>query len=67
MNSPADTAFQLAITEAHAAFDRAKRSALRELESAGGRQSTYAAAIVDAYAAFDRARAEAHAASLRSR
>jgi hypothetical protein len=62
-----DTAFDRALVEAYAAFDRARAAANRALSARGGRHSTHAAAIVDAYAAFDRARAEAHANYARAR
>jgi len=64
MTTPTDTAtaaFNRALVEAYAAFDRARAEANRALFARGGRYSTHAAAIVAAYAAFDRARAAAHA------
>jgi hypothetical protein len=62
-----DTAFDRALVEAYAAFDRARAEANRALFARGGRYSTHAAAIVTAYANFDRARAEAHANYARAR
>jgi hypothetical protein len=63
----ADTAFDRAIVDAHAAFDRARAAARRALAAPGGRDSAYATAIVAAYAAFDRDRAAAHANYARDR
>jgi len=66
-NTARDTAFDRALLDAYAAFDRARAAADRALFARGGRYSTHAAAIVEAYAAFDRARAEAHANYARAR
>jgi hypothetical protein len=62
----ADTAFDRALVDAHAAFDRARATCFAKVAPRES-LSTHAAAIVDAYAAFDRARAAAHADYARAR